>query len=409
MLRQAKPLRFEEQEVTHDALLQEIVAIPQYTATVSDEIQQYVSRQPFRALRVVFFLDEGEEGKEENQNQIEVNVALFQDQVRPFLRKWMPLLARWFGLVGNGGCSSSSSSSSSLMRRKVYLVLTPHKKTTIGDEPLTSRHVNSAYAFVCSTVMLVYRKEEWFKVLLHESYHLFGLDWASKQKEEDDLQWAVKRVFPVLQEVDALSLYETYTEWWAEIWYVLFWQYTRPDRSIHWAIAEQRRFAVSQCKVALAQQGYTYDSFLEVEPGGSEYKGSEYKESTPVFAYHVSKTLAMIFFNEWLSFVWSLGQGYSRDKGRGLIQGYSRDKGQGESRGLIQGESRGLSQGGPFLSQSQIQGSAITKGFVAFVESKARDPISTQLLRERRTTRKRKPTKRGKSMRMLSGHRAMQI
>jgi len=389
MLRQAKPLRFEEQEVTHDTLLQEIVAIPQYTATVSDEIQQYVSHQPFRALRVVFFLDEGKEGKQgkeekqENQKQIEVNVALFQDQVRPFSRKWMPLLARWFGLVGNGGCSSSSSSSSSLNKRKVYLVLTPHQKTTQGDEPLTSRHVNSAYAFVCSTVMLVYRNEEWFKVLLHESYHLFGLDWASKESEEDNLQLAVKRVFPVLQEVDALSLYETYTEWWAEIWYLLFWQYTRRDRSIHWAIAEQRRFAVSQCKVALAQQGYTYDSFLEVEQGLSEYKGSQYNESTPVFAYHVSKTLAMIFFNEWLSFVWSLGQGHSRDKG--------------------------LIQGGPFLSQSQIQGSAITKGFAAFVESKARDPLSTQLLREKRTTRKRKLTKRGKSMRMLSGHRAMQI
>ena len=62
----------------------------------------------------------------------------------------------------------------------IYLYFTPFKKTlpTRNTEILNVKHVNTAFAFQCapSGEIVIYRKEEWMKVFIHETFHSFGLD-----------------------------------------------------------------------------------------------------------------------------------------------------------------------------------------------------------------------------------------
>ena len=65
--------------------------------------------------------------------------------------------------------------------------------------------------------IVIFRKEEWFKVLIHESFHNFALDFSDMNTYECTKD--ILSIFPVNSEV---NLYESYTEFWAEIMNALF-------------------------------------------------------------------------------------------------------------------------------------------------------------------------------------------
>ena len=48
-------------------------------------------------------------------------------------------------------------------------------------------HVNTAFTYSCieqSNEIVIFRKEEWLKVLIHESFHNFGLDFSDMNTSE---------------------------------------------------------------------------------------------------------------------------------------------------------------------------------------------------------------------------------
>ena len=49
------------------------------------------------------------------------------------------------------------------------------------QKPLVQSHVNSGYTYTCkeNNEIVIYREEEWLKVLIHESFHAYGLDFSS--------------------------------------------------------------------------------------------------------------------------------------------------------------------------------------------------------------------------------------
>lgn len=106
----------------------------------------------------------------------------------------------------------SKSTCTSFIR--VNLVLCDAKKTlpkrggVIGP-----KHLNSGYCFRCKpgTAITVYRKEEWFKVLIHESFHYFGFD---ASLDNPSYNTKVKRMFNVNSEI---NLPEAYCETWARL------------------------------------------------------------------------------------------------------------------------------------------------------------------------------------------------
>ena len=80
-------------------------------------------------------------------------------------------------------------------------------------------HINGGVSDLCqpSGRIIVYRKEEWFKVLIHETMHNYGLDFS-----EMDISAAnglLHKMFTIQKDV---KLYESYCEVWARIMNIVF-------------------------------------------------------------------------------------------------------------------------------------------------------------------------------------------
>ncbi len=91
---------------------------------------------------------------------------------------------------------------------------------------LTAEHVNTAFTTSCpvQAEIVIYRKEEWFKVFVHETFHCFHLDFSgtsssSSSSSSSTSQVCISQLFRIATNVLA---YEAYTEFWAEWWNALF-------------------------------------------------------------------------------------------------------------------------------------------------------------------------------------------
>ncbi|MEY3811249.1 MAG: Chrysochromulina ericina virus [Pseudomonadota bacterium] len=80
-------------------------------------------------------------------------------------------------------------------------------------------HINGGVSDLCkpSGRVIVYRKEEWFKVFIHETMHNYGLDFS-----EMDISAAnglLHKMFTIQKDV---KIYESYCEVWARIMNIVF-------------------------------------------------------------------------------------------------------------------------------------------------------------------------------------------
>lgn len=80
-------------------------------------------------------------------------------------------------------------------------------------------HINGGVSDLCkpSGHVIVYRKEEWFKVFVHETMHNYGLDFA-----EMDISEANRLLHKIFTIQKSVKLYESYCEIWARIMNVVF-------------------------------------------------------------------------------------------------------------------------------------------------------------------------------------------
>ena len=175
-------------------------------------------------------------------------------------------------------------------RLSVYLYLTNLTKTLPASpsEILDEWHVNTAFTTSCSPVseIVVFRREEWFKVFVHETFHAFGLDFSGMARQVADQ--CVARTFPVKS---MGRTYEAYTECWAELWNACFCAY-QETRSIGSFLSKvslylqaERRHSFFQMVKALNHMGVKYGDLLKGTRG--------FREHTSVLSYYVLKTILM--------------------------------------------------------------------------------------------------------------------
>ena len=103
----------------------------------------------------------------------------------------------------------------------IYFLFTDVKKTTPENdmEPIDSVHANTAFTTSCSlaNTIFIFRREEWFKVFMHETFHSFGLDFSAHSNSESNQK--ILSLFPAINKQTDIRLFETYCEMWAEIFY----------------------------------------------------------------------------------------------------------------------------------------------------------------------------------------------
>ena len=188
----------------------------------------------------------------------------------------------------------------------VFLLAAPHPKTLPGSsvQPLGPAHVNSGYSTSgCGRAaeIVVFRREEWFKVFVHETFHAFNLD-AGAHAEQ--LKQVSADALPVRA---SHEVGEAYTETWARIVNVLY--CTPPSASLEDVMRLldlERAFGVAQASKILAHMGTSYTCIRAPEAAG----GCGYREQTNVLAYYVEAGALMYNLGAFLDWAARHAVGY---------------------------------------------------------------------------------------------------
>jgi len=182
---------------------------------------------------------------------------------------------------------------------------------------LNQTNVNTAFTYTCpvNSEIVVFRKEEWFKVLMHESFHNFALDFSDMNTEECTRD--ILSIFKVSSEV---NLFEAYTECWAEIMNAVFCSYYfvreqhRVDVDIddvgiieefltncEFFINFERTFKLFQMVKTLDFMGLQYKDLYSNNSVSTSMRETLYKEDSNVLSYYIITTILINNYQDFLS------------------------------------------------------------------------------------------------------------
>lgn len=226
---------------------------------------------------------------------------LSEDEITEFYDKQIKRMIEWLYI-----CDLYSNNCGKLV--EVYIYQSEFKKQlpiNYGDiiEP---ENVNSGFSTACSreNEIVVYRKEEWFKVFIHETFHAYGLDIYSSLVDKN--QKKIKELFNLTSDV---LIGEIYSEVWARIMNILFFCYEKTNNykdfklCFIFSLDIERIFGIIQSNKILNHYGLSYIDIIG-ENKEREKKISLYKENTNAFCYYILSSLVMqepYKFLEWCS------------------------------------------------------------------------------------------------------------
>jgi len=195
----------------------------------------------------------------------------------------------------------------------IYVYLTPFKKQIPENksESIGPINANTGYTFRCEkkNEIIIYREEEWFKVLLHETMHAFGNDFHN-ENETGGLN--IKRMFSLPDEI-IVRMSETYSEIWARIMNVMFQTYFKNPPSLESRNLQQFKknvdfylhlesiFSLYQCIKILDFMGINYETLVSDSDHSNKMIKSFYRENTNVFAYYVLTSILLNSHDDFLS------------------------------------------------------------------------------------------------------------
>ena len=185
----------------------------------------------------------------------------------------------------------------------IYLYLTSLRKTLPNNkiDVLNENNVNTAFTTSCqyNTEIVIFRSEEWLKVLLHETFHSFGLDFSDMNTTKCN-----KEILNIFKVSSKVNLYEAYVECWAEILNALFCSFfimkNKRDFEEFVLNAEiliniERYYSFFQMVKTLKFMGLNYVDLYS----GNERVGL-YKEKTSVLSYYIIKLILINNFQDFL-------------------------------------------------------------------------------------------------------------
>jgi len=193
----------------------------------------------------------------------------------------------------------------------IYFYLTNIKKQISEENNVLDReHINTGFTFACKqdNEINIFRKEEWFKVFIHECFHSFGLDFSHRECSHIDKK--ILNLFPV--NID-LRIYETYCEIWAELINIMFIIHSSSSsgenktdglnniiKKLEKAIDYERMFSLFQCSKILTHYGISYKHLHERTQEAIIARKLRYKENTPILSYYIIKSFLIYKVNHFI-------------------------------------------------------------------------------------------------------------
>lgn len=156
------------------------------------------------------------------------------------------------------------------------ILLSPVKKYFPRGRVFGPAHINTGYA--SSEKIVVYRKEEWFKVFIHECFHFFNFD---SHLQDPSFADRILKLFPVHSQV---NLYESYCEWCARrLNCHIISLYTKIPYELLYQ--KEKKHSMQHMVNVLAHMGLTYEDLQHPDSG--------FKEHTNVLSYIVIANIMM--------------------------------------------------------------------------------------------------------------------
>ena len=216
--------------------------------------------------------------------------------------KYIDAIIMWIYILNQ---YSSRSCSKTLV---VYFYFTSLEKMLPSSNIyiLDEMNVNTAFTTSCpkDSEIVVYRKEEWFKVFIHESFHSFALDFSDMNNSQP--HQFIRNLFSVKSDV---NLYESYTEFWAEMMNALFCSFfSLKDKTDVKLFLENTEFFINfeitysffQMVKTLKFMGLTYTDLYSSSYKSTMLRDNLYKEKTNVLSYYVIKCVLMNNYQNFL-------------------------------------------------------------------------------------------------------------
>lgn len=176
----------------------------------------------------------------------------------------------------------------------LYLYLSDHKKLLPESktEILDQVNCNTAVTYACAVngECLIYRKEEWFKVLIHETMHSLCMDFSGLDYKK--LRKDVKSIFPLKSEFE---ISESYSEFWATFlnttFASTFLSKNEAEFLVNWEVMIYIETLFSMFQVAKILD------FLEIIEYENLFKPNTYRQRTHVFEYYILKLIFLMNYN----------------------------------------------------------------------------------------------------------------
>jgi hypothetical protein len=251
-----------------------------------------------------------------NQRVIRLCFILFKKHVGcggesvTYYKTYAHRVFMWLHMISfHSGCVESLN---------IYIYLTPFKKRLPENksEVIGPVNANTGYTYRCEkkNEIVVYREEEWFKVLLHETMHAFGNDFDDESGNGDEFHQSshIKKIFSLPPPIN-VRLSETYSEIWARIMNVAFQTYFKNPPSLESRTAAQFKknfefylqlestFSLYQCIKILDFMGVNYKVLIGDCDHSKEMMRTFYRENTHVFAYYVLTSILLHCNGEFFS------------------------------------------------------------------------------------------------------------
>tara|TARA_B100000886_G_scaffold20057_3_gene12866 strand:- start:187 stop:1377 length:1191 start_codon:yes stop_codon:yes gene_type:complete len=182
----------------------------------------------------------------------------------------------------------------------IDLYLTSLKKMVPGgfNQVIQPIHINSGYSMFSEMHICIYREEEWMKVLLHECFHAFNMDFHEEQIQFPNL---FQNTFFIHSK---FLVFESFVEFWARVLNCALFTYTLKPSMNCKEFCEvfalnlniERIHSLLQASKMLNLFQLTYKDTISSEKGA--ICKTIYKEDTNAFCYYVITAILMNFFDK---------------------------------------------------------------------------------------------------------------
>ena len=158
-------------------------------------------------------------------------------------------------------------------------------------------NVNTAFTTSCqsnqqSSEINIFRKEEWFKVLIHETFHIFGLDFSSMKNNMSVPNEILREMFHLTIEQD-YRVYESYCEINAELLNILIAtsiiDKTNRNKILRECISLEKTFSLFQWKKILQYYGLHLHRDLR-----------HYREDISILSYYALKSIGLYYLEDFI-------------------------------------------------------------------------------------------------------------